>query len=40
MSDADYEDVYRIWFSAEDTKKVSRKAAACVKDARAYMKDA
>ena len=33
LSDADYEDIYHIWFSAEETKSGIRKAAAYVKDA-------
>ena len=33
LSDADYEDIYCIWFSAEETKSGSRKVVAYVKDA-------
>ena len=33
LSDADYKDMYNIWFSAEKTKSGSRKVAASVKDA-------
>ena len=32
LSDADYEGIYGIWFSAKETKSGSRKVAAYVKD--------
>ena len=32
LKDADYQDIYRIWFSAEETKSGSRKVAAYVND--------
>ena len=31
LSDADYEDIYCIWFSAEETKSESQKVVAYVK---------